>query len=281
MTLCHADSDCCLKNEGPRRKLGKAVASEGGEKAVNCEFSLRHYEEILQAALARGYSFVPFTAGTIPERGAIFLRHDIDLSLDRALVIAECEAAIGVNSTYFFQPNSPLYNPFEERYLNILKRIAALGHTLGLHLIESCGDSARETCDTWHKRLGDLLPLSRVVSFHRPSQFLGKDVPGYTSTYENRFFRRIAYYSDSRKRWRDGCICNLLESYRESLLPSMQLLLHPIWWPETVEDSDATFRSVLQRRELDCVKYMVEMEPFRGMKVERAMGGCHARHEIG
>ncbi len=51
---------------------------------MTCSFDLEHYREILEAAYAGGYRFARF--GTGPEHGDLFLRHDIDLSLEAAVV---------------------------------------------------------------------------------------------------------------------------------------------------------------------------------------------------
>ena len=57
---------------------------------MSCSFDLGHYAEILEAGKAGGYRFAFFGDG--PERGDIYLRHDVDLSLDAALRMAELEA---------------------------------------------------------------------------------------------------------------------------------------------------------------------------------------------
>ncbi len=51
-----------------------------------CAFDLGHYGELLTAAEAGGYRFAFFDHE--PEPGDLFLRHDVDLSLEaaRALV---------------------------------------------------------------------------------------------------------------------------------------------------------------------------------------------------
>ena len=53
----------------------------------SCGFDLGHYREILAAAEAGGYRFTLF--GDSPRRGDILLRHDVDLSLEAAIELAE------------------------------------------------------------------------------------------------------------------------------------------------------------------------------------------------
>ena len=57
---------------------------------MTCAFSLDHYRELLAAARAGGYRFAHFEQP--PRPGDLLLRHDVDLSLDAALTMAELEA---------------------------------------------------------------------------------------------------------------------------------------------------------------------------------------------
>ena len=60
---------------------------------MSCAFDLAHYAELLDAARAGGYRFAHFDQP--PRRGDLLLRHDVDLSLDAALRMAELEADDG------------------------------------------------------------------------------------------------------------------------------------------------------------------------------------------
>jgi hypothetical protein len=64
---------------------------------VSCRFDLGHYGEILAAATAGGYRFAPFQGS--PADGIVLLRHDVDLSLDAALRMAELEHGAGAAAT--------------------------------------------------------------------------------------------------------------------------------------------------------------------------------------
>ena len=54
---------------------------------MSCAFDLDHYRELIQAAQAGGYRFAFFEDS--PAEGTVMLRHDVDLSLDAALRMAE------------------------------------------------------------------------------------------------------------------------------------------------------------------------------------------------
>ena len=73
-------------------------------------------------------------------RPQLFLRHDIDVSVKRALTLAEIEADCGVRATYMFIPNSRLYNIRNDR--DTLLRIDSLGHEVALHF--DVDDQGRE-----------------------------------------------------------------------------------------------------------------------------------------
>ena len=83
-------------------------AAAGGGGRVSCAFDLEHYRELLEAAQAGGYRFAFFDGS--PQPGDLLLRHDVDLSLDAALRMAEVEAAAGARATYFLMTGSVFYN---------------------------------------------------------------------------------------------------------------------------------------------------------------------------
>ena len=97
------------------------------------QLRLDHYREILEAAKTGGYRFAPFGNG--PERGEIYLRHDVDLSLDAALTMAELEAEHGVATTYLLMTESVFYNLASSEGVAAIARLRELGHAVGLHAV--------------------------------------------------------------------------------------------------------------------------------------------------
>ena len=75
---------------------------------MSCAFELEHYRELLDAARAGGYRFAFFDREPAP--GDLLLRHDVDLSLDAALTLAELEAEASAHATYFLMTRSVFYN---------------------------------------------------------------------------------------------------------------------------------------------------------------------------
>lgn len=111
------------------------------------------------------------------------------------------------------------------------------------------------------------------ISFHRPAQtLLGIDrkLAGRQHAYEPRFFSDIAYVSDSQGLFRYG---HPLDHEAFKARRAMQLLTHPIWWPEReavdkmalLEGFLASRASLLQTETIaNCKPYAVHMMEASG-----------------
>lgn len=227
------------ESEGPFHLHG---AFEQLPKATASSFTYRNYRRMLQSFLDAGYQFQRF-AETEPENEGnppVVLRHDIDLDLGKALKMAEVEAELGVQATYFVLVRTEHYNIFSADQSELVRRIVALGHDLALHF--DCAaypepDSAATlaaACSRECKLLeGWFNHAVTVVSFHRPSAIVLTGDPALSAprphTYMPRFTRAMRYCSDSRGRWQSDYPIDT-EAFR-SRRP-MHILVHPIWWDE-------------------------------------------------
>src|SRR5262245_44929735 len=117
---------------------------------MRCTFELEHYVEILEAAKAGGYRFRTFGEG--PERGDLFLRHDVDLSLDAAVTMGELEARHGVTTTYLLMTRSVFYNLASSEGAEAIARLRELGHAVGLHAVhpDVTLDERFDAVVSWH-----------------------------------------------------------------------------------------------------------------------------------
>lgn len=192
------------------------------------------YRTLLLELRARGYECRGYH-DVNPQARHLILRHDIDMSLDAAVPIAEIEHSFGMSAHYFVLLRTEMYNPFSARATAILVRLRALGHDVGLHLDASLYDNnpaelqeaAEQECRTLELAVG--APV-RVVSFHRPvKSLLGfpERLAGRLHAYQPIFFSEIGYCSDSRGSWRYG---QPLEHAAVREGRALQLLTHPIWW---------------------------------------------------
>ncbi len=140
---------------------------------MSCTFDLEHYREILEAARAGGYRFARFGEG--PEPGDLFLRHDIDLSLEAALAMAELEAELGVQATYLLMTESVFYNLASSEGAVAIARLRQLGHAVGLHAVYP------------NVTLDDR--FDPVVSWHNPTpELMSEEIPGAINVYGMRYF---------------------------------------------------------------------------------------------
>ena len=179
---------------------------------MSCAFDLEHYRELLEAATAGGYRFAFFDRE--PEAGDLLLRHDVDLSLEAAVELAELEASGGAAATYFLMTRSVFYNlasPVGER---TIERLRELGHRVGLHAVypEAALDARFDPVIAWHNPDPEYMsaPIDRAVNVMQPAFF----DPGH-------------YRSDSNQRWRHGCPHEQLAGGQFEWL---QLLTHPEIW---------------------------------------------------
>jgi hypothetical protein len=179
---------------------------------VTCAFDLAHYRELLETAKAGGYRFTFF--GGEPEPGDLFLRHDVDLSLEAAVELAQLEAEAGARATYFVMPQSVFYNLASPAGERTLARLRELGHAVGLHALYPRAE------------LDDR--FDRVVAWHNPDpEFMSEPIDGAVNVMEPRYFSADRYRSDSNQRWRSGCPHAGLAGRAFEWL---QLLIHPEIW---------------------------------------------------
>jgi hypothetical protein len=179
---------------------------------MSCDFSLEHYRGLLQAAKAGGYRWAGFDRP--PEPGDLILRHDVDLSLDGALAIAELEAEEGAWSTWFLMTRSVFYNLSSKEGVAAIERLRTRGHRVAHHAVWPDVDlDAR---------------FDPVVAWHNPDpDYMQAEIPGAVNVMQSPFFDPEHYRSDSNQHWRHGCPHDQLAAGGFEWL---QLLTHPEIW---------------------------------------------------
>lgn len=214
--------------------------------AVTVDFTYDWYRSFLDRVTDAGMGFRTFSEGAGP--GEVLLRHDVDLSIEKALTTARIEADRGIEATYCILVTSALYNPLEGKRRDQLRAIKALGHDIALHFstheywdskdppdnatLESRIDKERDV-------LGTVLPTRpETVSFHVPPAWvLDRTFDGFTNTYSPALFTGIDYVADSGQRWRDA------PPDPSALGETAQVLTHPGLWGET----DRSFSECVER----------------------------------
>lgn len=177
-----------------------------------CDFSLDHYRELLVAAKRGGYRWAFFDGE--PRTGDLFLRHDVDLSLDAALRMAELEAEEGAAATYFLMTESVFYNLASHEGRAAIERLRELGHRVGLHAV--------------HPRAELDDRFDPVVAWHNPDpEYMREPLDGAVNVMQPPWFTDGHYRSDSNRHWRSGC--PHAELVRGDFA-WLQLLVHPEIW---------------------------------------------------
>lgn len=194
---------------------------------MSCDFSLEHYREILRAAGEGGYRFAFF--GSPPSEGDLFLRHDVDLSLEAALDMAELETDEGVATTYLLMTRSVFYNLASHEGERAIARLRELGHQVGLHAV--------------HPEVELNARFDPIVAWHNPEPaFMTAPIDGVVNVMEQTHFDPATYRSDSNHRWRSGCPHDEL---RAAAFPWLQLLVHPEIWVYPGSTMAATMQAML------------------------------------
>jgi hypothetical protein len=179
---------------------------------MTCEFSLEHYRDLLRAARAGGYRWAGFDAE--PEPGVVILRHDVDLSLEAALALAEAEHEEQAFATYFLMTRSVFYNLASAEGERAIARLRDLGHRVAHHAVWPHVDLDGRFDD--------------VVAWHNPDpEYMQAEIAGAVNVMRDPFFDPEHYRSDSNQHWRHGCPH---EQLARGEFEWLQLLTHPEIW---------------------------------------------------
>jgi hypothetical protein len=194
---------------------------------MNCAFDLAHYRELVRAAQLGGYRFAGFDRA--PQAGDLILRHDVDLSLESALTVAEVEAEEGAWSTWFLMTRSVFYNLASSEGERVIARLRELGHRVAHHAVYPHVDLDGR--------------FDPVVAWHNPdAEFMSAEIPGAVNVMSETFFDPEHYRSDSNQQWRHGCPHEQLAAGDFEWL---QLLTHPEIWAFDGATMGASMQSFL------------------------------------
>ena len=181
-----------------------------------------------------------------------FLRHDIDISPQKAVQMAEIESTAQLKSTYYILTSSPFYNAFDKENIQRFKMIKQMGHGIGLHFDASIKPgSDKDVADEivvltalLEHYIGPLTGMSMTV--HKPVMGGGvsdsvykllNKVQIYCPNYDEKF----KYISDSGHNWREDPVEAVLSN------KFIQINTHPEWY----NDEEKTMEDCLHSLALD------------------------------
>lgn len=161
------------------------------------DFTIEKYKELLEA---------------LKKHKCFSLRHDVDLRPDFSLRVAQVEASMGMQATYYFRTVPESYD--EE----IIKQIVSLGHRAGYHYecLTTCKGDMKAAYEDFCRNLEKLrkvVPVTTACAHGSPrspwnSQSLWEqyDIHALGIEYEPMLdtdFSKTLYLTDTGRRW-DG-----------------------------------------------------------------------------
>jgi hypothetical protein len=249
--------------------------------------SWREYEEILGRIL-KSEKLCDYPEAT--ERDEfIILRHDVDLSLQRAFYMSKIENRFGITASYFFLIDSDAYNIHSVASQKLLREMTANGHHLGLHFRHN------DTLDFAHniqKLQRELKLLGHIVdtkidrfAFHMPSKHALRqnfELPGISNAYAPSFFTlfdnpatsgmpSVKYLSDSCFEWAYG----YPDDNTLSAHPRVQLLIHPESWSAQTVSKEENAHLLLNDKIEEYRRELIET-----YLLNANLGGYSDRHHV-
>jgi hypothetical protein len=206
---------------------------------LTCEFSLQHYFETLEEYEHARYNIIQMKDAkeSLKSGGTKFLilRHDVDISLPLAARFAEEEAKRGIRSTYYFLVYSQLYNLSTPKSIEMLRQITRDGHEIGLHVdtknminmqkeVRWLEMLSNQTTETYSQYL-----VSETPALDSQTRAMNRNLVDANDMVED---RGIKYLTESGKNWREGCLCQHVDSWDR-----IQVVIHPEWWISPVNPS--------------------------------------------
>lgn len=208
------------------------------------QFTYRNYKSLLQE-IGNKYDFTTFSKIKYSNeqlKNKVLIRHDIDLSLEKAVEMSEIEFSLKITTVYFLFLRSPFYNIFSHEEESLIRILIKHGHQIGLHFDFAKYSEISTSQMSFQimreiKFMQDFYGIKLdAVSFHRPLSldFFSKlELAHYPHTYEPIFVKNFKYLSDSRGLWRMG---HPIDSEEFKNGDNLHLLVHPIWWNEMETD---------------------------------------------
>jgi hypothetical protein len=204
---------------------------------MSCAFDLTHYRELLTAG---DYTWATFDRE--PRARDLFLRHDVDLSLDAALAMARIEQELGARATYFLMTESRFYNLDSHAGRDAIAELRELGHAVGLHAVYPKAQLDER--------------FDPVIGWHNPDpEYMSEPIDGAVNVMQPPWFTPGHYRSDSNHHWREGCPHDELAS---GALEWLQLLVHPEIWVYEGTTMRETMEAMLEAKRAEWVEALID-----------------------
>ena len=202
-------------------------------------YSQKKYINLLNRIQSENYRFS--TNWGEHKDNIILMRHDVDFSVEYALELSKVEKVEGVTSTFFFMMSSNTYNFLSKKHIEEIIEIREMGHKISLHFDPTCYRDMESGFEIERNAFVEMLKVELdIVSIHIPGVFLednNRDLCGCAQTYQDKFFKKMKYISDSRGR---DIFPPIEEFFKQELKTPLHLLIHPVWWRYETASQTAT-----------------------------------------
>lgn len=233
------------------------------------EFTYEAYTQLLRELKTAGYRLAPFLREETGCQRQAIIRHDVDISPERAAEMAKLELDENVTATYFFMLSSEFYNLMDRDNEEALLEIRGMGHEIGLHFdmskysIHNDAELERQLVKELNV-LGELLSMPiKAVSWHKPvERYYGKRLQflhdrWIKNAYDPEYVEGYKYLSDSNMTWRE-----IPEDHIDpDRFPKLQILTHPVWYWSEEKSKRQILNIELGMKAISTVRYLEVISP--------------------
>lgn len=204
-------------------------------KRVLSEFSDNSYDFVLDPSLLKSGS------------GKVFLRHDIDVDLQRAITLRNFEIELGYHGVYFVMVNSPFYNPLSGDSLRSIQEFLDKNTCIGLHAYITNLVEWEKQIERQKQVLETVIgkPIS-LLSFHHPTREtieLNLSKMDILNVYTLNQTNDISYFSDSNMNLDFEGLTAAISANR-----NIHLLIHPVWWIDGFDDPSQLWPELISEK---------------------------------
>ncbi len=228
--------------------------SGGSMCDADMHYSENTYRLMIKRAKAAQRNFIRMTS-EVGNNTDVYLRLDIDTSLECAVRLAQINADEGIVGTFFVLIDSSFYNPLCQYERELIRQILSCKQDVGIHLTynpDVKGNERSEYIRRSYSLFRDYInrDVSPILAWHNPPNdimggekyFEGTDL---INAYSKPYTLDIEYLSDSNFRNQPSVFMNHLEIHPAQ---PIQITLHPEVWGIGKEKLEDMLGSVILHR---------------------------------
>lgn len=243
------------------------------------QYSSENYRHILQTLKLNKYSFLRFSEKS--NTSAVYLRHDVDYSLELAVKLAKINAEMDVIGTFCLLLRTPSYNLLSAESLELAEEIINHGQQIALHYAmprqvpETEIEFSKLIMYDFNLLKHHLPEATPLFAWHNPTSDVIKrgfdlQIDGLINAYSRDFLKNMPYHSDSNFR---TSVAEFETIIQDNVGQSIHLLFHPLNWivggNNMLDILAKTWQTMIREQEKEVLKNRVYRGFFpKGMSDE-------------